>query len=370
MGLPAKSRDDSTARRGPADAAVPPRRRRSAGHVLAESTEPADGATSSRAAKRTSKESSDGAARPSGAVLPPQAARPTRLRLVERGVVLPPVAAVSPEGAREPAELLELPPAALPRLGDSAVSADDPLWAAYFAAPSPHTRNPLVERYQDLVREIVRRFSTRLPRSVDRGDLLTAGSVGLISAIASFDPGRGVRFEAYGERRIKGALLDELRTQDWMPRPWRQRIEQHKRVLERLRGELGRSPRDGEVAAVLGVSLEDYQLLFGVGLPGAPTGGQVVSEDGEEGFESSLDVVADTRSDEPGEQLTRDELLALVAQKLTDQEYRIVYLKYWEELPMRQIGDLLGISESRVCKIHLRLIERLKDRLRQHVDRP
>lgn len=363
MGLPAKSRDDSTARRGPADAAVPPRRRRSAGHVLAESTEPADGATSSRAAKRTSKESSDGPVRRVGAALPPQAARPTRLRLVERGVVLPPAVALSPESA------LELPPAALPCPGDSRVAADDPLWAAYFAAPSPLTRNPLVERYQDLVREIVRRFSTRLPRSVDRGDLLTAGSVGLISAIASFDPGRGVRFEAYGERRIKGALLDELRTQDWMPRPWRQRIEQHKRVLERLRGELGRSPRDGEVAAVLGVSLEDYQLLFGVGLPGAPTGGQAVSEDGEEGFESSLDVVADTRSDEPGEQLTRDELLALVAQKLTDQEYRIVYLKYWEELPMRQIGDLLGISESRVCKIHLRLIDRLKDRLRQHVDR-
>lgn len=239
------------------------------------------------------------------------------------------------------------------------------LWQSYFAQPCDQARNLLVEYYQGLVRDIVRRFAARLPRNVDRGDLLTAANVGLISAIGSFDPGRGVRFEAYGERRIKGALLDELRAQDWLPRPWRHRIEQHKRTLERLRSEHGRAPLDGEVAAALELPLEEYQLLFGVGLPGAPTGSMSLSQPGEE-TGGGLDVVPDPRGDEPTAHLTRDELLTLVASRLTDQEYRIVYLYYWEDLPMREIGALTGLSESRICKIHMQLIDRLKARLRAH----
>ncbi len=239
------------------------------------------------------------------------------------------------------------------------------LWTAYLREPGLEPRNRLVECYQGLVRDIVRRFSARLPRTVDRGDLLTAGSVGLISAIASFDPTRGVRFESYGERRIKGALLDELRTQDWMPRPWRHRIEQHKRVLERLRSDLGRTPVDREIAATMGIRLDEYQLLFGVAMPGAGAGRAPV--DDEDGSNlNGLDVVADSRATDPGDRLTREELLALVAQRLTDQEYRIVYLKYWEDMPLRAIGLMTGISESRVCKIHQRLLERLKDRFRAH----
>lgn len=234
-------------------------------------------------------------------------------------------------------------------------------WRAYWTTGCDDTRNELVESYQDLVAEIVGRFAARLPRTVDRDDLATAANVGLIGSITSFDPVRGVRFEAYADRRIRGALLDELRTQDWLPRPWRQRIEQHKRETERLRATLEREPRDDELADALDVSADQYQLLFGVGLPGAPLAGNngPESTDGASG----IDVVADSRSDEPDEPLTRDELMSLVAQKLTDQEYRIVYLKYWEDLPMRAIGELTGLSESRVCKIHTRLIGRLRDRV-------
>ena len=184
-----------------------------------------------------------------------------------------------------------------------------------------------------------------------------------MSAITSFDPSRGVRFESYCEMRIRGALLDELRVQDWLPRPWRQKIELQKRTVERLRSELNRDPRDEEIARAMGLSLEDYEQLFGTGLPGAPTGSMPNGDGPEEGGQG-LDVVADTRNDAPGEKLTREELLRLVAQKLTDQEYRIVYLKYWEELPMREIGQVMSLSESRVCKIHARLLERLKDRFR------
>lgn len=235
------------------------------------------------------------------------------------------------------------------------------LWEAYHRFPSDEHRNVLVEYYRPMVEDIVRRFASRLPRRVDTGDLSTAAQFGLMSAIAGFDSDRGVRFESYCERRVRGALLDELRTQDWLPRPWRQRIERHKRVAEALRSETGREPRDDELARGMGMDVHAYLHLFGIGVPGAPAGSMPASDGPDDGA-SSLDVVADTRGVPPGETLTQEELLRLVAQRLTEQEYKIVYLKYWEGLPMREIGDLTGLSESRVCKIHAKLIERLKDR--------
>ncbi len=237
----------------------------------------------------------------------------------------------------------------------------DRLWRSYRRRADDAARNRLVEHYQPLVREIVRRFAMRLPRSVDRGDLDTAANVGLMAAIGGFDPTRGVRFESYCELRVKGALIDELRTQDWLPRPWRARLELQKRTLERLRSDGDREPLDDAVAAAMHMPLEDYRHIFGLGLLDAPVGVGTDSE-GEGG--PGLEIVADTHSDAPGEKLSRDEILRLVAQKLTGQEYRLVYLKYWEELSMREIGQMMRISESRVCKIHMRLLERLKDRFR------
>lgn len=247
------------------------------------------------------------------------------------------------------------------------------LWEAFQGssddAQREDRRNALVVQYQGLIKQIVRRFASRLPRSVDRGDLLTAANVGLISAIHGFDPERGVRFESYCELRVKGALLDELRAQDWLPRPWRAKIEEQKRTYERLRREFGREPGDAEIASAMGLDIEVYQQTFGVGLPGTPAGsmpGGGGDSGDDDGPSSALDVVADRAEEAPGDRLTRDELVHLVGQKLTEQERRIVYLKYWEELPMREIGDLTGLSESRVCKIHTRLIERMQDRFRVH----
>lgn len=239
------------------------------------------------------------------------------------------------------------------------------LWKAFWKDPSTENRNLLVESYQHLVHDLVRRFSNRLPRTVDRGDLGTAGNVGLISAITGFDPERGVRFESYCEMRIRGALLDELRAQDWLPRPWRQRIEQHKRLREELRNRLSRRPRDEEVAQAMDMDLREYELLFGTGLPGLPAGSMPGAKD-PDGAQAGLEVVPDTKSATPEDLLSREEILRLVAERLTEQEYRILYLKYWEDLPMREIGELMSLSESRVCKIHARLLERLKERLRQH----
>ena len=255
--------------------------------------------------------------------------------------------------------LVEMP---LPAPAKGALRAEvEQLWNTYWDERDCEDRNRLVEYYQNLVGQVVGRLGARLPRTVDRGDLETAGNVGLMAAIASFDPERGVRFEAYADMRIRGALLDELRCEDWLPRTWRQRMELRKRTVERLRSELNRQPLGKEVAAAMELNFDEYELLFGVGLPGTPTGGTHSDVEGED-VDDSLARVPDSKSDTPGEQMTRSELWRLAAKRMSNQESRIVYLKYWEELPMREIGVQTGLSESRVCKIHSRLLDRLKDR--------
>ncbi|MFT7487206.1 MAG: RNA polymerase sigma factor for flagellar operon FliA [Candidatus Paceibacteria bacterium] len=242
----------------------------------------------------------------------------------------------------------------------------DQHWKNYYADPGHEMRNALVEVYHGFAASVTRRFAARLPRSVDRGDLLTAGQVGLMNAVVGFDPERGVRFESYCELRVKGALLDELRTQDWLPRPWRQRMEHQKRAIEALRAREVREPTNGEVAEEMDLPIDLYHKLFGVGLPGTPSGsgGQRSDED----VMASLEVVPDESAVDPEEGLTRAELLSLVTQRLSEQEYRILYLRYWEGLAMREIGEMTGLSESRICKIHTRLIERLQDRLNANLE--
>jgi RNA polymerase sigma factor for flagellar operon FliA len=244
----------------------------------------------------------------------------------------------------------------------------DSLWERYRANPGDDTRNALVEAYHDFAGEVTRRFAARLPRSVDRGDMVTAGHVGLMNAIAGFDPERGVRFESYCELRVKGALLDELRTQDWLPRPWRQRVEHQKRTVEALRAREGREPTDEEIAAEMDLSVDLYQQLFSVGLPGTPLGSMAL-DGSDQDVMLALEIIPDPSAVDPDEGLTRAELLTLVTQRLTEGEYRILYLRYWEGMAMREIGELTELSESRVCKIHSRLIERLQERLRVPPDR-
>jgi RNA polymerase sigma factor FliA len=226
------------------------------------------------------------------------------------------------------------------------------LWSRYHKRPTRALRNRLVEQYQAHVLGIARRFALRLPPSVDRGDLETAASFGLIAAIEGFDPTRGVAFEAYCERRVRGALLDELRNQDWMPRPMRARVEELRRVREQLRAQLEREPLDTDLAQALELSLEQFDQLFGPGSRATPNPGQAMH----------LEVVEDPRS-VMEEALESEELYRLVYARLSRIESRIVHLRYWEERSLREIGVLLAMSESQVCKIHLRVLERLKLRI-------
>lgn len=270
---------------------------------------------------------------------------------------------LTPEGASE---------------ADRAAKSAEKLWRVYDrvrrAAARPNAqesvedercdraRNGLVEHYQGLVRTLTSALERRLPPTVDRGDLETAANVGLMSAIEAFDPSRGVPFELYAEHRLRGALLDELRSQDWLPRPWRTRLEARRSAIEKLRAALGREPWGDEVATSLGISVETYHQDYGPALIEGPIT-PAFSEDGSVHGGPTLEGVPDLVREAPEENLTRLDLLRLVAQELTVQEYRVVYLKYWEEMPLREIGIVLGLSESRVCKIHLALLGRLRDKL-------
>ncbi len=250
-----------------------------------------------------------------------------------------------------------------PRDRTPRASTIEELWRAYARRSSDQNRNRLVEHYQPLVSEMVRRFAARLPRNVDRGDLDTAGNFGLMAAIEGFDRSRGVRFEAYCELRVRGALLDELRNQDWLSRPFRARLEQLRRVQEDLRSRLSREPADDEVAQALGLESDEYAAIYGLAAGFAlPVFSGTADEPGEDAA-VGLEIVADPDSEASRERLGSDDLYRLVAQRLSVQEYQIVYLRYWEDLSLREIGEVLHLSESRVCKIHTRLLERLKERL-------
>jgi RNA polymerase sigma factor for flagellar operon FliA len=237
------------------------------------------------------------------------------------------------------------------------------LWRAYARTPGDEPRNRLVEHYQPLVRDIVQRCAARLPRLIERGDLDTAANLGLIDAIAGFDPARGVRFEVYCEWRVRGALLDELRSQDWLSRPVRTRLEQLRRVSEELRARLGREPSEAELEQALGPKAAARAFALGLSADFARPHLSGHGQDAGEDALSGVDVLVDPDSDAPRERLGSDDLYRLVAQRLSVQEYQIVYLRYWEDLSLREIGELLHLSESRVCKIHAQLLERLKARL-------
>lgn len=227
-------------------------------------------------------------------------------------------------------------------------------------------RNALIEYYRPYAVQLARKVKSRLPRTVEIGDLEGAGDVGLIQAIQSFDPGRGVPFEAYCEHRVRGAILDELRRADWLPRPVRTRAKERKAVLEELRARLNREPTDDEAAAELGLTLEEYHRSF-AGRKDSPVlaGAKPGNEDGD--GEGTLDFFEDPRTDGPDADPHRRELLALISQSLDDEAREIVFLRFFLDYSLKDIADMYGVSQSRVSKILGKIMERLKEKLQEKI---
>jgi RNA polymerase sigma factor for flagellar operon FliA len=254
-----------------------------------------------------------------------------------------------------------------------APSAPDALWKAYAAAKSRHDdarvdelRNRLIERYYDVVRFTAERMHTRLPNEVDVNDLISAGLFGLMDAIDAFDPGRGVKFETYCAPRIRGAIFDELRAMDWVPRLVRSRTAKVEKVRKEFELTHGRKPTDEEVSRRMNVSGAEYDKLQ---KDSRPVG--IVSLD-RKAFESDssrevreVDVIEDFRQPNPTDIVQRGDLQTLITKGLSRAERLIVILYYYEEMTMKEIGLTLDLSESRVSQMHSSILARLKAQM-QH----
>ncbi len=239
------------------------------------------------------------------------------------------------------------------------------LWEQYAQAKTPDVRRELIEAYAPLARYVVDRMNLRPGPALGYDDLLSQAVVGLIEAIERFDPSRGIKFETYAYHRVRGAVMDMLREMDWVPRSIRQRESELAAAYASLEERLGRPPRDEEVAAELGVSVRELdRMAQEVALQAVQSLDEVMSA--AEGG-GSLGVVGDLVSDEgalsPEAHVARwaeRELIAQTLDSLPEAERTVVTLYYYEGLTLKEIGRVLGVSESRACQIHGKAVVRLR----------
>jgi len=240
------------------------------------------------------------------------------------------------------------------------------VWRAYRAEPSELVRNFLMERYLDLVRYTAERMHMKLPAEVEVDDLMSAGLFGLMDAINAFDPDRGVKFETYCTQRIRGAIFDELRSMDWVPRLVRSRTAKVEKVRKALEMQMGRRPTDVEVADRMNVDAGEFEKLQKDSRPvGLVSLNRKWFETDSSKDVREIDVIKDTRQENPVQLVQRQDLQALITKGLSRAERLIVVLYYYEEMTMKEIGLTLDLSESRVSQMHSSILARLKAQM-QH----
>ncbi|MGI5901203.1 MAG: FliA/WhiG family RNA polymerase sigma factor [Desulfitobacteriia bacterium] len=224
-----------------------------------------------------------------------------------------------------------------------------------------------IEKYLPLVKRIANRLAISLPPHIDEEDLLSYGILGLLDALQKFDPSRGVKFESYATLRVRGAMIDGLRTMDWVPHSARQKVKQVQQGFSYLESILGRSPTLEEVAEHLEISLEELdtlllqsQYMILVSLE------DVNSQDAHEGDFSALDFIVDEEAQESFQQIEKEEqkeILTKAIEKLGDNEKMVIALYYREELTLKEIAAIMKLSESRISQIHSQAILRLRGSL-------
>jgi RNA polymerase sigma factor for flagellar operon FliA len=250
------------------------------------------------------------------------------------------------------------------------------LWKEYKGDGTPEARERLILHYSPLVKFVAGRVAAGLPQSIEQADLASYGIFGLIDAIDKFDPARGFKFETYAISRIKGAIIDELRAVDWVPRSIRAKARAIERAYSKLENELRRSPSDPEVAAELEWSEDELnstlsQISFTglVALDELLAAGNSGSDKG--GSATVGDTIADGAYD-PVEAFETDEMKITLADginRMPDRERLVLTLYYYEGLTLAEIGSVLGVTESRVCQIHTKAILQLRARLAEPPDR-
>jgi len=234
------------------------------------------------------------------------------------------------------------------------------LWVEYKRTGEKKHFDRLVETYLPLVRYTAERIWGKLPRGVELDDLFSAGVFGLMGAIDAFDIARGVKFETYCTPRIRGSILDQLRSEDWVPRLVRSRAHKLERVYDELRVELGRSPTEIEMADRMGLPMKEfYHILKEANAVAMISLDRRWGEDEEDGIKE-LDFVSDEKGEDPVRNIQKKDLKDLITRGLNQKERLIIVLYYYEQLTMKEIGQTLGLSESRVSQMHAAILLRLR----------
>jgi RNA polymerase sigma factor for flagellar operon FliA len=237
----------------------------------------------------------------------------------------------------------------------------DQIWEQFYKTGDAHFRNLIMEHYRFLVKYTAERLRSKLPEKVELDDLISAGTFGLMDAIDAFDPTRGVKFETYCSPRIRGAILDELRSMDWVPRLVRSRAHQLTKAIHSLETHLGRKPTEKETAEELDMDMEEFiRLQHDANAVGLVSLNTKYSENEGEKDIREIDIIKDQRSEDPLTEAQKRDLKNLLTKGLTRAERLIIVLYYYEEMTMKEIGATLDLSESRVSQMHSSIIARLK----------
>jgi RNA polymerase sigma factor FliA len=253
------------------------------------------------------------------------------------------------------------------------MSSIDGLWKEYKENGSKIAKDKLLLEYASLVKYIAQRIAINLPSSVDRDDLISAGIFGLVKAVETFEPERGFKFETYAGHKIRGAILDELRELDWVPRSVRQKARELQRVYAKLENELGRIPYDDEVCESLNISMKEYEDILSEVTPTTIVSLEESMPDRDPDSKEIriIDTIEDTGSLNPLRELGFNEVKNILKEaisQLPEKEKLVIALYHYEELTLKEIGVVLDISESRVSQIHSKVILRLRAKLLQKIN--
>ncbi len=237
------------------------------------------------------------------------------------------------------------------------------LWQKFKKHPTDELRNALMVHYLPLVRQAAERLQSRLPASVELDDLMSVGVFGLADAIDAYKLDRKIRFTTFSQRRIRGAMIDELRAIDWLPRQARSEVRRCAQASADLHGRLGRQPSDEEVQTHLQVPVDRYRAIS-MYMRNASHRSIETGNDRDAAGPQPLHI-ADSRIPDPAHEVQRKTLRELVTRSLSRQERLIVVLYYYEGLRFKDIGATLGVSESRVSQMHSSVVARLKARVQR-----
>jgi RNA polymerase sigma factor for flagellar operon FliA len=242
-------------------------------------------------------------------------------------------------------------------------------WVRFKEDNDPEVRQRLLEEYLPLVKNVAGRMAMGFPKSVELNDLVNTGVIGLIEALSNFDPSRGVKFETYAVPRIRGAILDELRSLDWVPRSTRAKSRAIERTTSKLENQLGRPPSQVELAKSLRISTQElFSAMDDVASTTVLSLDELIYKEEDNRQVPRVETLQDVSTETVLGDMEKEELKAYLTQAishLSEQERLVVALYYYEELTLKEIGEVMQISESRVSQIHTKAVLKLRGMIRE-----